>query len=232
MSKPLILIDPGHGGIDPRTGIYVTPGKRSPKWPDMPQIFEGVFNRDIARRLGKLLKGKGIPFQYIVHPDNWQDVPLGERTRKANAIRAKHGECLYLSIHANGHSNPAAHGLETFSFSGAQDSIRPNQVFFDHLSHALKELAPRGAKTANFHVLRETKMPSVLVEIGFMTNPHNARHMNQPQFRQRAARALLSAISKLYPTLGGGSLPLVPLALAGLGLLSISALLIFNPKIL
>ncbi|MEM6269861.1 MAG: N-acetylmuramoyl-L-alanine amidase [Bacteroidota bacterium] len=231
MSKPLILIDPGHGGIDPRTGIYVTPGKRSPKWPDMPQIFEGVFNRDIAHRLGKLLRRKGIPFQYIVDPDNWQDVPLGERTRKANTICAKHGECFYLSIHANGHSTPDAHGLETFSFEGANDSIRHNQVFFEQLKLALKELAPRGAKVANFHVLRETKMPSVLVEIGFMTNPQNARYLNQPHFRERAAGALLSAIRKLYPSLGGSGVPLVPLALAGLGLLSISALLIFNPKL-
>ena len=51
MSKFIWLLDSGHGGLDPDTGKYVTPGKRSPVWNDGSQYFEGVGNRDIVRRI-------------------------------------------------------------------------------------------------------------------------------------------------------------------------------------
>jgi hypothetical protein len=48
-SNYLWILDNGHGGmID---GVYQTPGKRSPVWPDGTQLFEGEFNRAIVKRL-------------------------------------------------------------------------------------------------------------------------------------------------------------------------------------
>lgn len=202
--KPVILIDPGHGGIHPDTGQYVTPGKRSPVWPDMPQIFEGVYNRDIALRLARLLDRSGIPYRFIVHPDDWRDVPLSERSRRANEYARTFGRTFYLSIHANGHTSPGANGLETFSYSGSGDSDVYSRAFFDQLAAALPELRKRGAKKADFHVLRETVMPSVLVELGFMTSPGDARHMNRGEFRQRAAAALHRTLRAITGTSGGG----------------------------
>ena len=51
MSNFIWLLDSGHGGLDPDTGEYVTPGKRSPVWDDGTQYFEGVGNRDIVKRI-------------------------------------------------------------------------------------------------------------------------------------------------------------------------------------
>ena len=51
MSKKIWLLDPGHGGLDPETGKYVTSGKRSPKWEDGSQYFEGLVIETLLKEL-------------------------------------------------------------------------------------------------------------------------------------------------------------------------------------
>ena len=48
-----IILDNGHGGM--LNGKYQTSGKRSPKWPDGSQMFEGVFNRGVVQKIARLL---------------------------------------------------------------------------------------------------------------------------------------------------------------------------------
>ena len=81
-SNYLWIFDNGHGGII--DGVYQTPGKRSPVWPDGTQLFEGEFNRAIVDRLVKMCAEAGIECVNLV--DTQEDVPLSERTNKANDI--------------------------------------------------------------------------------------------------------------------------------------------------
>ena len=81
-SNYLWIFDPGHGGII--DGVYQTAGKRSPKWEDGTQLFEGEFNRAVVKRLVKLCNDNGIDCINLV--DTEEDIPLRERTDKANDI--------------------------------------------------------------------------------------------------------------------------------------------------
>ena len=88
----IVILDNGHG--------KETPGKRSPVWSDGSQLFEWEFNRDVVRRIAAKLKAENIPFSILVPETN--DVTLGERCRRANAIYAKNNkEAFLVSVHAN-----------------------------------------------------------------------------------------------------------------------------------
>jgi N-acetylmuramoyl-L-alanine amidase len=106
--KLVILLDAGHGGII--DGKYQTSGKRSPKWDDGSQYFEGVGNRQIRDILYLLLVEAG----YTVHKiaDSQKDISLRDRVKEANEYCKKYGaiNCLYISIHSNGFSKESAHG--------------------------------------------------------------------------------------------------------------------------
>ena len=93
MSRLRILLDNGHG--------QETPGKRSPVWADGSQLFEYEFNRDIVRRIARMLAHKSITFDIIVHENT--DIPLYVRANRVNHICSVNGakNCLLLSIHAN-----------------------------------------------------------------------------------------------------------------------------------
>ena len=83
-SNYLWILDNGHGGmID---GVYQTPGKRSPVWPDGTQLFEGEFNRAIVDRLMVLCEANGIDAIDLVNTP--VDISLNERTSTANKIVA------------------------------------------------------------------------------------------------------------------------------------------------
>ena len=75
--QPVFLIDAGHGGII--DGEYQTSGKRSPKWPDGRQLFEGEFNRDIRNRVCEMMDRVGLHYKKIA--DTEEDVPLHERSK-------------------------------------------------------------------------------------------------------------------------------------------------------
>lgn len=178
-----IMLDAGHG--------YNTLGKRSPDG-----LREYEFNRAVANYAKQLLDGYSDATVYFSHSDQ-SDLSLQSRTNKANSLDVD----VFVSIHANafgsGGWNPAG-GIETFvhpskppvAYQLAQ-KIQRNMV----LSTGLKD---RGVKTADFHVLRETKMDAVLVECGFMTNTQEAKLLRSETYRKTCAEAIVKALADQF----------------------------------
>lgn len=92
-----VIIDMGHGGMI--NGIYQTPGKRSPKWKDLPQLFEGVQNREIGELVKQKLTALGIGFTDIVNSQ--KDVSRPVRIQRADACHSLHPNSVGISIHAD-----------------------------------------------------------------------------------------------------------------------------------
>lgn len=186
MSKTLkIAIDAGHG---PQT-----PGKRCPD----DSMREFHFNSVVARYVRDgLAQYEGVQTMFTHADDGSRDVPLQERTDRANAW----GADVFVSIHANASGNgwSDARGIETYVYT-----TRPAQAV--KLAEAVQRnliketgLKDRGVKAENFHVLRETKMTAILCECGFMTNREEAELLKSDAYRRKCAKAIVAGIAEVY----------------------------------
>lgn len=209
-----VMIDPGHTGES-------DPGAVAPN------IREADVNLDVGLRLrDKLATINGLQVRLtreqnrdLVKPYS-QSADLTARTNMANAWPAD----LFLSLHCNAAASESAHGYETFVHNNASaESRRVGHIIHQHLAQLFR--ADRGLKTANFHVLRETRMPAVLVEMGFVTNRQDREQLQQPPFRQQLADAVYLALLEAYPDLKPthppvptpGLTPIIGAAVASLG---------------
>src|SRR6266550_9162389 len=189
-----VVLDPGHGGHD--KGQMSRYGA------------EKDFALDVARQLRPLLQAKG--FRVIMTREGDYFVPLEVRARIANAAR----DSIFVSIHFNATDrDPSATGFEIFSFTprGAP-STSDNWVTSSSASvqagsrvdaqsmalsaciyHSLLGHIPefdRGIKRARFAVLRQTKVPAVLVEGGFLTERGESRLIANKDWRTKLAGAI------------------------------------------
>ena len=181
----IVVLDPGHGGRDPGA---VGNGLR-----------ESDINLDISNRLIDLIQRDG---QIKVYATRTTDVlvDLFERPRWSNSI----GD-IFISIHQNaaGAGNTRANGTETFYTPRPQDSElgfssrQMADIFQRNLIGDLG-LTNRGVKSSRFVVLRYGVIPSVLVEVGFVSNPGDAAQLATEAFRQRAAESLYRSILETF----------------------------------
>jgi len=204
-SKNIYILDPGHGGINPATGKYVTAGKKSPVWPDGSIFYEGVGNREIAARTGALLKAAGIDFCYTVTPSDWQDVSLTERCKRADLVQKKKPAVL-ISIHSNAGPNGdrKAHGFEVFTSPGQTGSDQIASIFFNEMKTAFPELTGRPMmgdgdpdKEEKFTMICRPKCRAILIESMFYTNQVECKMLMDPKVQDRIAQVILKTIKKV-----------------------------------
>ena len=197
----VIVLDPGHGGTEP--GAKSVLGER----------YEKQFTLDWARRLKPLLETNG--WQVFLTRSDDVDMALSNRVSFAEAHHAD----LFISLHFNSASpNPKPAGLEAYCLtpSGMPSTLTrgypdiwtqnyPNNSFDTQnlqlamrLQRALSRttgLEDRGVNHARFiGVLRGQKRPAVLLEGGYLSNHSEARHIEDPAFRQRLAEAVAAAL--------------------------------------
>jgi len=151
-----IVIDAGHG--------YNTPGKRTPDGER-----EWTFNDKVARAvIQKLAMYKNVQTLRVDDSTGKTDVPLKTRTNRANKWETD----VYIAIHHNALAGVWGNhgGIETYTLNHPQANPRSKEIaaIIHPLIVKAMGLNDRGLKTENFHVLRETYMPAILIEGGFM----------------------------------------------------------------
>lgn len=149
MSK-IIVIDAGHGGVD----VGAVNDYR----------FEKNDNLRFSLALEEALKRQG--FTVYLTRDKDVNMSLQARSIFANRMKADY----FISCHRNSFPLSTAHGLETWVYKNTDsDTIRFANDIHDELVKVGVQ-ANRGVKKGNFHVCRETDMPAVLCELGFIKN--------------------------------------------------------------
>ena len=155
-----VWLDAGHGGNDPGA------------------LGSGLKEKDITLAItlkaGKELERHGVKVGYTRKND--KTVNLNSRGPLAN----KYGADVFVSIHTNAH-NSNAQGVETYSFPNSKNGARLAKLIQDEVLKAKLYTKNRGIKTANFAVLRQSKMPATLIEIAFITNKQDAQLLKNKQ---------------------------------------------------
>lgn len=173
----VIIIDPGHGGNDPGAT-----NKGS---------FEKTYNLTIAKKIQTYLQNN-YEVKVLMTRSSDTTVSLDERTDFANRQKAD----FYLSIHQN---SGGGEGFESYVYIniGAETKNIQNMIHARTATVMNKYGArDRGQKQANFHVLRETKMPAVLLEILFLDNAGNLALLNREDFQNEVSAAIASGTAE------------------------------------
>ncbi|CAI0888057.1 N-acetylmuramoyl-L-alanine amidase AmiA [Serratia entomophila] len=223
-AKRIVMIDPGHGGID--SGAVGHEGSQ-----------EKHVVLEIANHVRRFLhEHDRVEVRLTREEDEF--IPLFQRVEIAH----QHQADLFISIHADGFTNPTASGASVFALSnrGASSAMarylsnRENaaddvaggkykqqdnylqQVLFDLVQtdtinnsltlarHVLGQIRPvhhlhsDSTEQAAFAVLKSPSIPSVLVETSFITNPNEERLLGTTAFREKIARAIADGVINFF----------------------------------
>ena len=170
-----IMIDPGHGGADP--GAVSCLGYN-----------EKDLNLSIAKQLANQLKQAGWRVSMTRSTDT--DVSLNERVALANVEKPD----IFFSIHADSWTTAGPRGSTVFIAPQASDT---SQATAEALILAMPAENNRGIKRANYRVLAKTKCPAVLIEMGFLSNPQDAKQLQDEAFQQNLVKRITKALLHL-----------------------------------
>jgi len=172
----LIMIDPGHGGNDS--------GARGR------MLLEKDVNLDVGTQVVQKLLAAGCPA--LLTRDHDVLVDLFERPKLAQRM----GAHAFVSIHANAMPKPNTNwGTETYYYTPQSKMLAI--VIHQQLLAALGR-KDNGVRRAHFVVIRETEIPSVLVELMYLNNDEEERLLAKPEVRTAAAEAIIRGLRQYY----------------------------------
>ena len=206
----LVVIDPGHCGLD--SGTMKT------------GLVEKELTLDVAYRLERLLKGRGVATLLTRRDDSY--VSLADRVAVANG----QPDCIFISIHFDEAGRPAASGIETF-YAARQVSTVPqvaswlpfvqqasldsprleSQSLAGFIQEALvahTQALDRGTRPQQFFVIAHVRHPAVLVEGGFLTNAEDVLKLANGEYREQIAAAISEGVMRYREVLQQQRTPL------------------------
>ncbi|MDS1029995.1 N-acetylmuramoyl-L-alanine amidase [Bacillota bacterium LX-D] len=182
--KAPVILDAGHGGVD--SGAHK-------------QIKEKDITLDVVLRIEKILEDKGLQVELTRD----KDVDLGGKLTKGRHRRDLEARLniinkgqVAVSIHVNAANDGSKEGaLVLYSKSSAR-SQEMAEFILAEIAKVQKLCEPKAIPRKNLFLLRASKIPMVLVELGFLTNNRDWQKLNNPNFRQSCAQAVANGIIK------------------------------------
>ncbi len=176
-SNPLkgktIVLDPGHGGSD-QGASSSTPSKS----------LEKNYTLKTAKELKKLLNKEGAHVKMTRSNDKY--VSLDDRNIKGDA---------FISIHNDALDSSNANGVTVYWFKDKQESLAQT------LNSAIQKkalLTNRGSRQQNYQVLRQTDIPAVLLELGYISNPTDESMINDQLHRQVVEQTIVDGLKQYF----------------------------------
>lgn len=181
---PLIILDAGHGGSDEGTKVNALKEKRL-------TLLTAFLAKKHLEELG-----------YRVLLTRGRDIYLSLQRRVFIANKTK--AALFVSLHYNSAPSVDAQGIEVFYYESREPwRARSSKHLARCLLRSLLEetqAASRGVKAGNYHVIRETDMPSVIVEAGFLTNLQERQKLKNRDYLDRIALGVAQGIDAYVKT--------------------------------
>ncbi|MBC7319758.1 N-acetylmuramoyl-L-alanine amidase [bacterium] len=183
ITKPIIILDPGHGGNDP--------GAIGPS---------GLKEKDVTLDIVLYMKGllESAGYQVVLTRDGDYNVSQNPQNSRdeLNArvvIINNHNSAILVSVHCNSANSPIPGGIEVFYYRDE------DKFFAEKVCSSLVEITGRynrGAKKAEFFLLKNTNIPAILVEALFISNPIEEKLLMDPLYRRKIAGGIVTGILK------------------------------------
>lgn len=183
----IIFVDPGHGGRDPGTSY----GK--------------IEEKDIVLEISNILRDQLMKKGAIVYMTRETDTDLSsqwdERKKRGDLYRRilmykKYGAELYLSIHINYYSNNSESGAEVL-----YNPINPqNKIFGEILmNHFKTDLGSRRKlKKTDLYMYKNTTVPGVLIECGFLSNPNERYLLQKESYQKKLSKIITDSVIEYF----------------------------------
>lgn len=182
-----IVIDAGHGGRDP--GMVGTEG-----------VEEKGINLAIAQKLENLLEENG--FEVIMTRDS--DEGLYEEDAQNKKAQDMQRRCeiikeaeplLTVSIHQNSYSDPSVKGPQVFYYQHSAEGEKLASFIQNSMNEGLEAESPKEAKANDsYYLLKRSEGVLNIVECGFLTNPEEARMLQEEDYQQKIAECIYEGI--------------------------------------
>jgi len=177
LDRKVIVLDAGHGGWDP--------GMVSGK------VEEKEINLSIVQKLQVFLEQGGATV-IITRADDSDlaNNKSGDMNARRLIANTSHAD-IFVSIHQNSYASSNVRGAQTFYFNESDNS----QKLATFIQDRIREFADTGNKfkpraNSNYYVLKQTEMPAVLVECGFLTNPNERKKLTSEEYQEKMAWAI------------------------------------------
>ncbi|MBF7082886.1 N-acetylmuramoyl-L-alanine amidase [Desulfallas sp. Bu1-1] len=192
--KPLqsktIAVDPGHGGYDPGA-----------VWGN---IYEKDINLKISKILSKYLQDAGAKviltrdgdYNHAIVGLHGRDAKRYDLNRRIKLIES-HKADLVITIHVNSLRQKSYEGAETFYHPKSKEGKLLALAIQQEL-RTIPGMKKRIAKISNCYMLSNTKVPAVLVEAGFLSNPHERKLLQYPEYLDVLAQKIAAGVVKYY----------------------------------
>ncbi|MGA3602867.1 N-acetylmuramoyl-L-alanine amidase [Lysinibacillus agricola] len=177
----IIIIDPGHGGKDPGTVV----GSNSEK----------AITLKVSTLVKQKLEAAGAKVLMTRTGDTYPS--LQDRVDFTNA---NYGE-IFVSIHVNSAANTSAQGTETYYAISTGDMHQEDVDLATFVNNQIVnnlKMKNRGVKEQQYYVIRNMNIPSILVELGFLTNSEDRAKMTDDQYAELFAESIFKGISQYY----------------------------------
>jgi len=189
ISRKIVWIDAGHGAYDP--------GKVAGS------VLEKDINLAIALKLQTFLEtGGATVFMTRLNDEALSSTKSGDMYTRRNLANASQAD-IFVSIHQNSYHRGGVQGAQVFYFNTSDNSRK----LAEHIQQQIKEFTiPNNRLQAkaneNYYVLRQTLMPAVIVECGFLTNYNERTQLTQADYQERMAWGIYLGIVQYFNDIG------------------------------
>ncbi|MBN9414729.1 MAG: N-acetylmuramoyl-L-alanine amidase [Candidatus Eremiobacteraeota bacterium] len=187
LSGRRVMIDPGHGGR--------FPGAVGPA---------GTQEKDVVLAVSKVLQADLVELGAEVRMTRSTDVEVAPGASLRDDLKARVDLAndwpadLLISVHANSAENASAKGTETFHAIKASDRSKTLAKLLQKSMIDDIGLTDCGVKASNFYVIKNTKMPATLVELGFISNPGEEQILADPAMQTRFGHSLSKGVADYF----------------------------------
>lgn len=181
----IVILDPGHGTID-QGAVHQESG-----------VAESPINFAVALKLKQILERQKCDV-VLTRDKNTQELEgnAKELKRRIDLAEKSHGD-IFISIHVNQFPDPQYFGAQCFF----NPQVPESKLLAQLIQEELKALDPdnfREALPQDLFILRENTIPSVLVEMGFLSNPRDRQQLQDPSYQQKIAQTIGKGVQRYF----------------------------------